>query len=54
MLAQEDLPGPLAALSGHAATALKEGYIKAHQEGVRQRQGVGPLCHHPTLQAPRA
>jgi DNA topoisomerase-3 len=45
MLATEDLPGPLSALSQHAAKALKEGYIKPTKK---------VFAIIPTLQAPKA
>ena len=51
---QEDLPGPLAALSGHAATALKEGYIKPTKKVFDNAKVSDHFAIIPTLQAPRA
>ena len=54
MLAQEDLPGPLAALSGHAATALKEGYIKPTKKVFDNVKVSDHFAIIPTLQAPKS
>jgi DNA topoisomerase-3 len=54
MLAQEDLPGPLAALSGHAATALKEGYIKPTKKVFDNSKVSDHFAIIPTLQAPKS
>ena len=54
MLAQEDLPGPLAALSGHAATALKEGYIKPTKKVFDNAKVSDHFAIIPTLQAPKS
>ena len=47
MIAKEDLPGPLRPLAAHAKLALEGGLRQADQARLRQRQGVGPLRHHP-------
>ncbi len=54
MLAQEDLPGPLAALSQHAAKALKEGYIKPTKKVFDNAKVSDHFAIIPTLQAPKA
>lgn len=54
MLATEDLPGPLAALSGHAAKALKEGYIKPTKKVFDNAKVSDHFAIIPTLQAPKA
>jgi DNA topoisomerase-3 len=54
MLSQEDLPGPLAALSGHAATALKEGYIKPTKKVFDNTKMSDHFAIIPTLQAPKS
>ncbi|MEO3690245.1 DNA topoisomerase III [Roseateles paludis] len=54
MLSQEDLPGPLAALSGHAATALKEGYIKPTKKVFDNTKVSDHFAIIPTLQAPKS
>ena len=51
MIAKEDLPGPLRAAGG-ACQAGAEGRLRqADQARLRQRQGVGPLRHHPDAAA---
>ncbi|MFT7722685.1 MAG: DNA topoisomerase III [Roseateles sp.] len=54
MLATEDLPGPLAALSRHAATSLKEGYIKPTKKVFDNAKVSDHFAIIPTLQAPKA
>ncbi|MFT7775693.1 DNA topoisomerase III [Roseateles sp.] len=54
MLATEDLPGPLAALSGHAAKSLKEGYIKPTKKVFDNGKVSDHFAIIPTLQAPKA
>ncbi|MCY4755426.1 DNA topoisomerase III [Pelomonas aquatica] len=54
MLATEDLPGPLAALSGHAAKSLKEGYIKPTKKVFDNAKVSDHFAIIPTLQAPKA
>lgn len=54
MLAEEDLPGPLAALGGHAAKALKEGYIKPSKRVFDNAKVSDHFAIIPTLQAPKA
>ncbi|MDR7333107.1 DNA topoisomerase III [Roseateles asaccharophilus] len=53
MLATEDLPGPLAALSQHAATSLKEGYIKPTKKVFDNAKVSDHFAIIPTLQAPK-
>jgi DNA topoisomerase-3 len=54
MLATEDLPGPLAALSQHAAKSLKEGYIKPTKKVFDNAKVSDHFAIIPTLQAPKA
>ncbi|HEY1131334.1 MAG TPA: DNA topoisomerase III [Roseateles sp.] len=54
MLATEDLPGPLAALSEHAAKSLKEGYIKPTKKVFDNAKVSDHFAIIPTLQAPKA
>jgi DNA topoisomerase-3 len=54
MLAEEDLPGPLAALGAHAAKALKEGYIKPSKRVFDNAKVSDHFAIIPTLQAPKA
>ncbi|MBW8844109.1 MAG: DNA topoisomerase III [Burkholderiales bacterium] len=54
MLATEDLPGPLGALSQHAATALKEGYIKPTKKVFDNAKVSDHFAIIPTLQAPKS
>jgi DNA topoisomerase-3 len=54
MLATEDLPGPLSALSQHAAKALKEGYIKPTKKVFDNAKVSDHFAIIPTLQAPKA
>lgn len=54
MIAGEDLPGPLRALSPHAAKALKEGYIKPTKRVFDNAKVSDHFAIIPTLQAPKA
>lgn len=54
MLRDEDLPGPLALLSQHAATALKAGYIKPTKKVFDNTKVSDHFAIIPTLQAPKA
>ncbi|PZP33788.1 MAG: DNA topoisomerase III [Roseateles depolymerans] len=54
MLATDDLPGPLAVLSQHAAKALKEGYIKPTKKVFDNAKVSDHFAIIPTLQAPRS
>jgi DNA topoisomerase-3 len=52
MLADEDLPGPLRALSAHAKKALAEGYIKPTKRVFDNSKVSDHFAIIPTLQAP--
>ncbi len=54
MLAKEDLPGPLRPLSGHAKTALKEGYVKPIKRVFDNAKVSDHFAIIPTLQAPKS
>ncbi|MEJ7139520.1 DNA topoisomerase III [Amphibiibacter pelophylacis] len=54
MLAAETLPGPLAELSRHARTALKEGYIKPTKRVFDNSKVSDHFAIIPTLQAPKS
>lgn len=54
MIATEELPGPLLALAGHAATALKNGYIKPTKKVFDNSKVSDHFAIIPTLQAPRS
>jgi DNA topoisomerase III len=54
MLAKEDLPGPLKALSAHAKKALKDGYIKPVKRVFDNAKVSDHFAIIPTLQAPKA
>ena len=54
MLATEDLPGPLRALSAHARTALKEGYVKPNKRIFDNTKVSDHFAIIPTLQAPKS
>ena len=54
MIATDDLPGPLRALAQHAATALKEGYIKPTKKVFDNTKVSDHFAIIPTLQAPRS
>jgi len=52
MLADEPLPGPMRALSAHAAKALKEGYVKPVKRVFDNSKVSDHFAIIPTLQAP--
>ncbi|MBV8603945.1 MAG: DNA topoisomerase III [Pelomonas sp.] len=54
MLAVDDLPVPLRALAQHAATALREGYIKPTKKVFDNAKVSDHFAIIPTLQAPRS
>jgi DNA topoisomerase III len=54
MLAKEDLPGPLKALSAHAKKAIKDGYIKPAKRVFDNAKVSDHFAIIPTLQAPKA
>jgi len=54
MLAKEDLPGPLRPLAGHAAKALKEGYVKPTKRVFDNAKVSDHFAIIPTLQAPKS
>ena len=54
MLADEDLPGPLRELSGHARKALNDGYIKPTKRVFDNAKVSDHFAIIPTLQAPRS
>ena len=54
MIAEENLPGPLQALSQHARTALKNGYIKPTKKIFDNTKVSDHFAIIPTLQAPRS
>jgi len=54
MIADENLPGPLQALSQHARTALKNGYIKPTKKIFDNTKVSDHFAIIPTLQAPRS
>jgi DNA topoisomerase-3 len=54
MLATEELPVPLMALAGHAATALKNGYIKPTKKVFDNAKVSDHFAIIPTLQAPKS
>jgi DNA topoisomerase-3 len=54
MLAKEDLPGPLRPLAGHAAKALKEGYVKPIKRVFDNAKVSDHFAIIPTLQAPKS
>ncbi|HET9642717.1 MAG TPA: DNA topoisomerase III, partial [Burkholderiaceae bacterium] len=53
MIAEEDMPGPLRDLAGHAAKALKEGYVKPTKRVFDNAKVSDHFAIIPTLQAPR-
>ncbi|CAN5803932.1 DNA topoisomerase III [soil metagenome] len=53
MIASEDMPGPLRALSAHAAKAVKEGYVKPNKRIFDNAKVSDHFAIIPTLQAPR-
>ena len=54
MLADDDLPGPLRALSAHAAKGLQEGYVKPTKRVFDNAKVSDHFAIIPTLQAPRS
>ena len=54
MLADEDLPGPLKALSAHARKAIKEGYVKPNKRIFDNAKVSDHFAIIPTLQAPKS
>jgi DNA topoisomerase-3 len=54
MLADEDMPGPLRALSAHARVALNQGYIKPLKKVFDNTKVSDHFAIIPTLQAPRS
>ena len=54
MLADEDLPGPLRALSAHARVALNQGYIKPMKKVFDNTKVSDHFAIIPTLQAPKS
>lgn len=54
MLADEDLPGPLRELSGHARKALNEQYVKPAKRVFDNAKVSDHFAIIPTLQAPRS
>ena len=54
MIAKESLPGPLRALAPHAATALKQGYIKPSKRVFDNAKVSDHFAIIPTLQAPKS
>ncbi|WP_077038051.1 DNA topoisomerase III [Pelomonas sp. KK5] len=54
MLSKEDMPGPLRALSAHAKTSLKNGYIKPTKKVFDNAKVSDHFAIIPTLQAPKS
>ncbi|WP_269631082.1 DNA topoisomerase III [Pelomonas sp. BJYL3] len=54
MIANEDLPGPLQALAGHARVALNKGYIKPTKKVFDNAKVSDHFAIIPTLQAPKS
>ncbi len=54
MLAREDLPGPLRALSAHAAKAVEEGYVKPSKRIFDNTKVSDHFAIIPTLAAPKS
>ena len=54
MLAKEDLPGPLRPLSGHAALALKQGYVKPTKRVFDNTKVSDHFAIIPTPLAPKS
>jgi DNA topoisomerase-3 len=54
MLATEDLPGPLQALSAHARKAAREGYVKPNKRIFDNAKVSDHFAIIPTLQAPKS
>ncbi|MBC7715533.1 MAG: DNA topoisomerase III, partial [Pseudorhodobacter sp.] len=53
MLADEDLPGPLRPLSGHARKAINDGYVKPNKRIFDNAKVSDHFAIIPTLQAPK-
>ncbi|KQW38857.1 DNA topoisomerase III [Rhizobacter sp. Root404] len=54
MISTEDMPGPLRALSVHAKTAIKEGYVKPNKKIFDNAKVSDHFAIIPTLQAPKS
>ncbi len=54
MIADEDLPGPLRALAGHARKALNDGYVKPNKRIFDNAKVSDHFAIIPTLQAPKS
>jgi len=54
MIADEDMPGPLRALSGHARKALNDGYVKPSKRIFDNSKISDHFAIIPTLQAPKS
>lgn len=54
MLAQEDLPGPLRALSAHAKKAVADGYVKPNKRIFDNAKVSDHFAIIPTLQPPKS
>ena len=54
MLADEDLPGPLREIAGHARKALNDGYVKPTKRVFDNAKVSDHFAIIPTLQAPRS
>ena len=54
MIADEDLPGPLRGLAGHARKALNDGYVKPNKRIFDNAKVSDHFAIIPTLQAPRS
>ncbi len=54
MLADEDLPGPLRELSGHARKSLNDGYVKPTKRVFDNTKVSDHFAIIPTLQAPKS
>ena len=54
MISTEDMPGPLRALSSHAKTAIKEGYVKPNKRIFDNAKVSDHFAIIPTLQAPKS
>src|SRR5205814_1523786 len=54
MLAEEDMPGPLRPLSGHAKKAIAEGYVKPNKKIFDNAKVSDHFAIIPTLQPPKS
>jgi DNA topoisomerase-3 len=54
MLAEQELPGPLAALGAHAAKAIEQGYVKPSKRVFDNAKVSDHFAIIPTLQAPKS